>query len=71
MFRVTSHAKTIGILKELKTDMEKILKDKFEANILEAFDFISWLEAKIEGKDFADVVRKKAERWVMPVFSSK
>lgn len=43
----------------LKVEIEEIVKDPFELNALANFDFISWLESKIENKKFADVAKVK------------
>ena len=45
--------------KELKTELEEITKDSFEKKGLEYFDFISWLESKIENRAFAEIVKEK------------
>jgi hypothetical protein len=42
----------------LKTDIEKISHDPHEKRALEYFDFIKWLESKISGKSFAEVMKK-------------
>jgi len=46
--------------KELKKELEEIIKNPFEKQALEYFDFISWLESKIENRPFAEIVREKA-----------
>ncbi len=51
--------KLIQAFKELKTEMEEIMKDPFERKTLEYFDFISWLESKIESRPFTEIVREK------------
>ncbi|MBI3502599.1 MAG: hypothetical protein HY063_12480 [Bacteroidetes bacterium] len=43
----------------LKTEVEKLSSDLHEKNILDDFDFISWIESKIENKSFAETVKKK------------
>lgn len=43
----------------LKFDLVKIADDPFEKSALEQFDVISWLESKIQKKDFADILRTK------------
>ena len=58
---ITPHDK-IKAFKKLKIDMEQITKDPFEKKALEYFDFISWLESKIENKSFAEIVREKARQ---------
>ena len=39
--------------------LKEILRDPMEARALEYFDFQSWMESKITGKDFGDCVRKR------------
>ena len=46
----------------LKKEMEEILKDEFERQALNHFDFITWLESKITGRTFAEILREKAEK---------
>lgn len=46
----------------LKIDLEKIVKNPVEAKALAQFDYISWLQSKIENRTFAEVVREKAEK---------
>ena len=46
----------------MKAELEEISKDPFEKKALEYFDFISWLESKITGQPFANIVRAKALR---------
>mgnify|MGYP001597126100 FL=1 len=46
---------------ELRDELIKIMKDPLEQRSLSFFDFISWLESKISGKSFAEIVRQKAD----------
>lgn len=46
---------------ELKEELLKLSKDPFEKKPLEDFEFIEWLESKIENKPFAEIVRKKTQ----------
>lgn len=55
----TPKSKIDSVFKELKTDLLKITKNQFEAKIIEHFDFISWLESKIENKPFIEIIREK------------
>jgi len=48
--------------KELLKELNLLLKDPFEKKAYEYFDFISWLESKIEHKPFAKVVQEKTSR---------
>ncbi|TVR82293.1 MAG: hypothetical protein EA412_01690 [Chitinophagaceae bacterium] len=45
--------------KNLKKDLLELKADAFEFRYLENFDLISWLDAKIEKKDFAQLVQKR------------
>ncbi|MBI2271000.1 MAG: hypothetical protein HYU69_11705 [Bacteroidetes bacterium] len=51
-----------GTFIELRKKLQKILTKSNDNFILEYFDFISWLESKIENRPFADVVKGKSER---------
>lgn len=44
---------------ELRNDFVEIADDEYESKAFEYFDYISWLDSKIEKKSFAEVVRKK------------
>jgi hypothetical protein len=50
------------ICEDWKRELSKVLrvKDSFEMKALEYFDFISWLESKIHGKSFMNVVKQKS-----------
>ncbi len=43
----------------LRNDLVRITKDPQEKQALEYFDLISWLESKVDGRTFAEVVREK------------
>ena len=45
----------------LKTQLEEILKDPFEKNILNYFDFSTWVDSKISRKSFQEIKLKKLE----------
>lgn len=60
MVKVVNKTEMIKAFTELKKDLEKLVQsDPFEAKALGYFDIVSWLKSKIEGKTFADVIRKK------------
>lgn len=44
---------------ELRNDFVEIADDEYESKAFEYFDYISWLDSKIEKKSFAEVVREK------------
>jgi tetratricopeptide (TPR) repeat protein len=47
----------IDAFQEIKENIIKITKDPYERIALDYFDFISWLESKIEGKKFSEIVK--------------
>ncbi|MFB0924400.1 MAG: hypothetical protein QMB65_03810, partial [Vicingaceae bacterium] len=47
------------LFKDFKNELTEVLKDPYEQAANEYFDFISWLDARIENKTFAEVVRSK------------
>lgn len=44
---------------DLLIEMKEIINDPYEAKAFKYFDFISWLESKIQGKSIAEVVKSK------------
>ncbi|MCE2504749.1 MAG: hypothetical protein J4G05_11960 [Chlorobi bacterium] len=40
--------------------MEKLEDDPYESRVFRFFDLRSWLQSKIEGRDFAEIVREKS-----------
>ncbi|MGQ0827490.1 MAG: hypothetical protein ACT4ON_03740 [Bacteroidota bacterium] len=52
--------KMIELFKSLKQELLPLLKDPYEKRILLSFDYISWLESKIEKRSFADCVKRRA-----------
>lgn len=56
---ITLPAKRIVLFGELKIELEAILEDANEKVVLQYFDFISWIDSKIEEKSFADLVKKR------------
>jgi hypothetical protein len=52
-------AEQIDAFKDLRHNIMRITKDPHEAIALDYFDFISWLESKIEGKRFSEVVMRQ------------
>ncbi|MFK7808082.1 MAG: hypothetical protein AB8F74_09815 [Saprospiraceae bacterium] len=45
----------------LKEDFESLAEVPSEKAMLQYFDFVAWLESKIENKSFAEVIKKRAE----------
>ena len=58
--QIITNAKQVIAFHELKTELEEITRDPFEKKALEYFDFISWVESKIEDRPFAEIVQEKA-----------
>ncbi len=40
---------------------KKLKTDPYEKGAFEYFDFISWLESKIENRPFAEIIKEKAK----------
>ena len=53
--------KLIKAFTEIKLKLVQLFKNPYERKVLEYFDFISWLESKIEKRSFAEIVKEKAE----------
>ena len=51
-------------LKYLKNEIEEAMKDPLEAQLIETFDIIAWLESKITNRSFEEIVREKSGFWV-------
>ena len=45
--------------RELKEELQALAEDEFEKRAFEYFDFISWLESKIQGAGFEEIVQGK------------
>ena len=54
-------AKMRGPFTELKKKLVQLSKDAYERHALNYFDFISWLDSKIENRPFAVIVRRKSK----------
>lgn len=50
-----------GELKNLRSSLEPLAEDKYESKPLLYFDIMSWLDSKISGRTFLEVVKEKAE----------
>ena len=58
--KLTTQKETIAAFAELKNKFIKLSKDPFENKAFYYFDFISWLESKIEKKTLAEIIQRKA-----------
>ncbi len=54
------------IYPQMLMQFKKLKTDPYEKGAFEYFDFISWLESKIENRLFAEVVRQKADPSYQP-----
>lgn len=57
--RIFNTKELMGMFKELKDELESYYNDPYEMKALEQFDFLSWLESKIQGKSFGEMVRTR------------
>ncbi len=62
--RISGKQELINAFKKFHDDLLKLEKDPYERRVFEYFDFISWLESKIENRSFADIVSEKAKMLV-------
>ncbi|MBL7892389.1 MAG: hypothetical protein JNL63_07145 [Bacteroidia bacterium] len=47
------------VYKKIHPQLIRLSKNKFEKGAFEIFDFVSWLESKIDERPFAEIVKKK------------
>ncbi len=59
----------ILFFKEVKNELITFSKDKIESRAFYFFDFISWLDSKIENQSFADIIKQKNHRRLKKVKS--
>ena len=59
--KVNTHSELIEVFKRLHKELVQLSKDPLERRFLDGFDFISWLEGKIENRPFGEIVREKAK----------
>ncbi|MEW6469017.1 MAG: hypothetical protein AB1458_08845 [Bacteroidota bacterium] len=59
MPRSGSKKEMLDAFRELKGQIEALTADPFERKALEYFDYVSWLEGKISGTPFAEVMKRK------------
>lgn len=60
ILKIVDEKKLKEAFKNLRTELLKLNNDPFEKEVFEHFDFISWLDSKIENRNFAEIVREKA-----------
>ncbi len=59
LINVNSKEESLRFFKNLKKELEPIVKDPLEEKFLMYFDIMSWLESKIEKKKFSEIVKGK------------
>ncbi len=47
------------LFKDFKNELNEVLKDPYEQAANEYFDFISWLDSKIEDKSYEEIIKEK------------
>lgn len=60
--KINNQRELIQAFKTLKKEFEILSKNNFEKAGMEIFDFISWMESKIENRLFADIVKEKRKQ---------
>ena len=59
---IDTRKKMVTAFSELKKELVKLLPDIHERRPLDDFEYIEWLESKIENKPFAEIVRRKRNK---------
>ena len=62
--KISTSRELKGMLKQLKNEIEEVMKDPMEAQLTEMFDIVSWLESKITNRSFEEIVREKSGFYV-------
>lgn len=60
--KINNQQQLIQAFKDLKKEFVILSKDKYEKAGMDIFDFISWMESKIQNRAFADIVREKGKQ---------
>jgi hypothetical protein len=59
---LNSRKQLIDFYKELKDQLQQIIKDPLEKKFLEYFNIIYWIESKIEGKSFGEITKRNNKK---------
>ncbi len=59
--KADTDGKLLTAFKSLRRELAALLKDPYENKALEQFDFIAWLDAKIDNKPFSEIVKKTSK----------
>ena len=57
--KINSNSELVSSFKIIRSKLQVFLKDPFERQPLDHFDFISWLESKIENISFEEAIKRK------------
>ncbi|MCC6689976.1 MAG: hypothetical protein IT235_00445 [Bacteroidia bacterium] len=60
LLEINHKNEAIPVFKELKNTLKELFKDPFEARITEYFDFMSWIDSKIENRSFNEIKKANA-----------
>ncbi len=60
--KMDTRKKTTEAFKELKKDLEKLLPDPYQRRPLDDFEYIEWLDSKIQNRPFADLIKEKNQK---------
>lgn len=63
---ITGRYATLSVFKDLQTNLQTLKQDPKEQLPLTFFDFISWVECKIEGQPLLIVMKRKANKTESP-----
>jgi len=59
LINMSSRKEQIAAFKELRVNLEPIITDEYESQAFNYFDFVSWVDSKIEGRSFEEIVKRK------------
>jgi hypothetical protein len=62
IFKAKSKKELMELFKGLKNKFIQLQKDSYEKKPFEDFDYISWLESKIENKSFSEIIQGKIKQ---------
>ena len=58
LLRASDKKQELQYFKDLKPELEKLVKDPFEGKAFNYFNFMLWIESKIQNKPFGELLRK-------------
>ncbi len=62
LFRADSKKEMLDQFKNLKKDLLPLASDNYEKIPLLSFDYLSWIESKIENRKFSEIVKEKSRQ---------